>query len=401
MDKFLETVERIWENDLIRSLVYLVIAFAAAFIASFITKKLFGAFKLDRWKGGTAGHSSAKKFTSKLVFLIVFLLFLPSILNPLGIDGISEPITNLVGDFLGYLPNLVAAAIIIFLGIFIGGILSDVIAKILEKTKIDSVGVLFKKKSSTGSLESETNQSSPTLSSLIGKIVYALILLFVIAEALLILNIEAVSEPVISIIDAIFGAVPKIALAALVIAIGVVVSGIAADLIKSLLNGFGLDGAITKAMPKIKPTFSVTSTISSLIRVLILLFVAAEGARILSLTVIEEFLTMLVDYIPTVIGALLIAALAGIGASLVGSLLGKEKSSPITKTIRAIIYVTASFMILSHLGFATTIVNFGFIISLSALAVAFAISFGIGGKDFAKKTLDKFNKGNSDKNQDN
>lgn len=399
MDKFLETVEKIWENDLIRSLAYLVIALAAAFIASFITKKIFGAIKLDRWKSGSAGHSSAKKFISKLAFLIVFLLFLPSILTPLGIDGISEPVTNLVDDFLGYVPNLVAAAIIIFLGIFIGGILSEVLSKILEKTRIDSISGLIKKKRGSTAETCDSEETSQRLSALIGKIVYAVILLFVIAEALLILNIEAVSTPVISIIEAIFGAVPKIVLAALVIAIGLVISGIGEDLIKSLLNSFGLDGAVTKAMPKFKPSFSITNMIARLVRILILLFVAAEGARILSLSVIEEFLTMLVDYIPTIIGALLIAALAGLAASIAGSLMGQGKSSVLTKTVRAIIYVTATFMILSHLGFATTIVNFGFIISLSALAVAFAIAFGIGGKDFAKKTLDKLNKGNNGENE--
>ena len=46
-------------------------------------------------------------------------------------------------------------------------------------------------------------------------------------------------------------------------------------------------------------------------------------------------------------------------------------------------------MILSQLDFATTIVNSAFIIVMCAFAAAFAIAFGVGGKDFAKKTLNK------------
>ena len=56
-------------------------------------------------------------------------------------------------------------------------------------------------------------------------------------------------------------------------------------------------------------------------------------------------------------------------------------------------------MILSQLEFATVIVNWAFIITLSALAVAFAIAFGIGGRDFAKNTLNKIDTGKKDENQ--
>ena len=46
-------------------------------------------------------------------------------------------------------------------------------------------------------------------------------------------------------------------------------------------------------------------------------------------------------------------------------------------------------MILSQLEIASVIVNTAFIVTLSAIAVSFALAFGLGGKEFAKKTLDK------------
>ena len=49
-------------------------------------------------------------------------------------------------------------------------------------------------------------------------------------------------------------------------------------------------------------------------------------------------------------------------------------------------------MVLNQLGIATKIVNSAFVIILAALGVAFAIAFGIGGRDFAKKTLDDASK---------
>ncbi len=54
-----------------------------------------------------------------------------------------------------------------------------------------------------------------------------------------------------------------------------------------------------------------------------------------------------------------------------------------------IIIVVAIFMTLNQLGVATSIVNAAFIIILGALAIAFAVAFGIGGRDFAANTLKK------------
>lgn len=45
-------------------------------------------------------------------------------------------------------------------------------------------------------------------------------------------------------------------------------------------------------------------------------------------------------------------------------------------------------MVLNELGIAKEIVNTAFILIVAALATAFAISFGIGGRDFARKAMD-------------
>ena len=46
-------------------------------------------------------------------------------------------------------------------------------------------------------------------------------------------------------------------------------------------------------------------------------------------------------------------------------------------------------MTLDQLNFATNIVNLAFLFIIAGLAVAFAISFGIGGREFAKRQLEK------------
>ena len=89
-----------------------------------------------------------------------------------------------------------------------------------------------------------------------------------------------------------------------------------------------------------------------------------------------------------VIKAILIGIAAFLGASFLEKTIGGTGAKGAASIAKAVIYTVAAFMILSQLGFASVIVNYAFIISLSALAVAFAVAFGIGGRDFAKKTLD-------------
>ena len=53
------------------------------------------------------------------------------------------------------------------------------------------------------------------------------------------------------------------------------------------------------------------------------------------------------------------------------------------------IFTVAGFMVLSQLGIAAEIVNTAFKLILAAVAIAVALAFGLGGKEFAAKTLEK------------
>ncbi len=401
MDKILDTVEKIWQNPLVQALVYLLIAIVAAWVSAFIVKRLLKLIrldgKLDSWGINEGQSGTALKFIGKLVFLIVFLLFLPAVLGALGLEGVSDPITDFASTFISYIPNIIAAAILVFLGIFIGQILSGIIATLLSKTKIDSLTEKLsgKRKDSTeGENESETSSVGQVkISTVIGKIVNAVIILIAIVEALTVLNIDAISAPAVSIINKIFAAIPNIIFATIVVALGVVISGIVCGLIKNLLVGLKADSLVTKLFPKSNMKFSIVSFISGVVRIAIILFVIAEGVKILNLEILSGITTVIIAYIPMVIKATLIGVAALLGANLIESSLGESMPGGkiAVKILKTIIYVVAVFMILSQLEFATVIVNWAFIITLTALAVAFAIAFGIGGKDFAKKTLDKIN----------
>lgn len=398
MDKFLETLERVWENSFVKALVYLAVALIVSFLASFIVKRLFKLMKLDSrfdgWGINEGQNGTARKFIGKLTFLIVFLLFLPAVLGALGLESISSPITDFAATFIRYIPNIIAAAILVFIGILIGQILSSTVAVLLKKTKIDSLTKKLGKKQSANSeegTENEGTECSVTVSGAIGKATGAAVILVAIVEALKVLNIETVSKPAIAVIERIFGAIPDLILAALVVTLGFFIANIAADLIENLLSSLGIDRTVRAIMPKSAKKLSLTKIIANTARVLIILFILAQGVDILGLEIISDFMAVIISYLPMIIKAIAIAVLALIGKTVAENVFKNSKSQITAKLVKGMIYTIAAFMILSQLDFAPTIVNLAFIIILSALGVAFAISFGIGGRDFAKKTLQNVN----------
>lgn len=384
LEKIGDVFDAIWGNSFVKALVFLIIAFVAAGLASFLVKKLCKLLKLDakldKWGVNEGQVGTSINFIGKLVYLVVFLLFLPAALNALGLEGVSAPITGFVSACVGYLPNILFALILIFVGIFLGQILAQIVTVLLAKTKIDNLT----KKVANG------KETGIKISVIVGKVVYAVVLLIAIVQALTILGIEAVSTPALSIINAVFGAIPNIILAAVVIAVGLLVANIACNLLGNVLTGVNLDGLVAKVLPNAKIKFSVTKLVINIVRVVIMLFIVAQGIEVLGLSMLTNIFAAVIGYLPLLIKAIVIAIVAFFGANLLESFLNKSMANAkLGKLAKAMVFVLAGFMILSQLEFAEFIVNCAFVIVMSALAVAFAIAFGTGGKDFAKKTLDK------------
>ncbi len=381
-DNFLATLAKIWSIGFVQFIVYLLLAFGAAFLAKVIATGLLKLIKLDKvldkWGVNEGKVGTSMSLVGKLVFIVVFLLFLPSALNALGLHEASSPITTLAARFINYLPNIVAAGILIYVGIFIALLVGQIVAVLLSKTKIDRFVA-----------REDEEKNVVLLSDIIVKIVMSVIILITIVQALTVLNIDAVSGPALSIVGTIFGAIPSIILAAVVISCGLLVTNIACGLLTNVLIGVNFDGIVKKVLPQIKA--SATKVVVNIVRTLIILFVVAQGIEALHLTILTTIVTAIVAYLPLVVKSAIIVLVAFIGAGMLESAIVKnnEKAAGLAKIVKIAIYVLAGFMILSQLEIASTIVNTAFVVTLAAVAVAFALAFGLGGKDFAKKTLDK------------
>ena len=81
--------------------------------------------------------------------------------------------------------------------------------------------------------------------------------------------------------------------------------------------------------------------------------------------------------------------MGSVALSLIASKALQKYSALCAAFVKVAILVVGAFMTLSQLGIAKELVNAAFIIIMAAVAVAFAISFGFGGKKFAANTLER------------
>ena len=366
----------------------IVIALVVRAIILKVGKKLKLGEKLDKIGLGDSSSSSLK-LLANLIALIVFILFLPGILNNLGLDVIVAPINNMMTSLLGFIPQLLGAAIILAVGYFVAKIIKQIITALLKKTKLDS----FQERLGV------TNEAeSAKFSVVIGNIIFALIFIPIIISALDVLKISSISQPAISMLTAIFDIIPNIFVAIVLIIVGVMIAKLVYSILTGILTSIGTDNVVKKIIKSDGASkFSLVKIINEAIRCIIIVLFVVQALNVLKLEFMSTVGTVIVSYLPSLVFAFVILIVGYLFASWLKSVIDESGSGKGGVFAKYAVLVLTGFIILNQLGFAMLIVNYVFLFVVGALAVAFAISFGIGGRDFAARMLKKAEEKMNDK----
>lgn len=379
----------------LQALLLLLAAFIVAGIARWLVKKLLSKTKLqeveekaDTTAVGAPKTSVKKKmslgnFIANLVYFIVFMLFVPGIFSSLGVVGVSEPITAFLTTILNYLPNVIGAVIVLAVGILIASLVRMLLVPVFEKIKINKL------QEKAGMEVTDEGKLSQTLAF----IVYVLIIIPVVIMALDVLNIDVISVPAQAMLSTVIGFIPNIVAALVLIWIGILIGKFAGALVTRLIASSGIDKKIRGMIGEDKfPKFVFSAAVGLIITVLVDIFFVVQGLSVLNLEVFNNIGMAIINYLPNVIAAAIIFGIAFLVGNGVERALTKHGFKTYGKIAQVAIMVVAVFMMLNQLGIAPVLVNTAFILALGAIAVAFAISFGIGGRDFAKKQLGDLDK---------
>ncbi|MCI9143391.1 MAG: mechanosensitive ion channel [Lachnospiraceae bacterium] len=373
--------------SVISAVLILVIAFLVASVVKSLVLKLLGKGKIDQFLGkldsseGDAGKAgSTKQFIGKLVYLLVFLLFVPGIFAALGMREVSTPITNLLNNVWGYVPNIVAAAIVLIVGCFIAKLVRQLLAHLFDKLNVNRL------QEKAGIEVANTDRLSNTLAY----IVYVLILIPMIVMALDVLKISVISDPAVHMLNLIFAFIPNIFIGLVIIIIGCMIGKFVGQIVTRLIASAGLDARLTKLLEdNNKHSFCLSKFVGGVVYAVVVIFFAVEGVNVLKLEVLTNIGAAIISYMPAVLSAVLILVLCFIAGTVAEKALRKNGFKNYAMVAKCAILVVGAFMVLSQLGIAADIVNTAFRLMVAAVAIAFAIAFGVGGRDFASHTLKK------------
>src|SRR5438874_1426235 len=346
----------------------------------------------------TVGHQ-----LGTIAKLIIWLVGIMAALRFLGIGQILAPINALTLEIFEFLPHLIAAGLIFFVGLVVARIVRRLVETVLIAANVDGLLARIGIGETTGTVRTSPEAVPPgttpgstraSLARAAGVLVYALIIIPVAIAALQALEISSIAEPATIMLNEILSAIPRVVAAALWIGIAFIAARFLKTIIEAILPPTGFDDAI-RSTGVLPATAFPSRIVASIAMLAVILAASIEAARQLGGDDVAVFLAQITALGGKVIfGSLIIVVgifLARIIANLVGS--GTGEGGFAQTIVRYAIITLFTAIGLTFMGLADVIVMMAFGLILGAAAVATALAFGLGGRDAAAHVLERWSDG--------
>jgi Conserved TM helix len=124
-----------WGQKILFAVAIVIVTWALAKAAKWAFAKMVD--QITFLQRGTASGESVGMALGRIVSLLVWLFGLILVLQQLGFDSAITPVQGLLGNFIGYLDNIVFAAAIFFIGSMIARIVRDLVVTALSTVDFD------------------------------------------------------------------------------------------------------------------------------------------------------------------------------------------------------------------------------------------------------------------------
>jgi hypothetical protein len=313
--------------------------------------------------------------------IIVILI----VLEMLGINQVLTPLENMVNQFLSFIPNIIAAALIGFIGYLLAKFVSNLIQigggfldRLVEKTGFKDTDKLI---------------------SILKTVVFIIIFIPFVIQALNALQMDAISQPANNLLSSFIGMIGQILVAALVLTVFIWGGRFLTNFLKDLLISLGLDRSAEKIQIQhmIGANQSLSKILANLLFFFIVFFGVITAVDILGLSRLTEILNQILVVSGQIIFGIVILAVGNyISLLLYNSMVKSRDNRFIAGVIRWASMALFIAIGLRTMGIANEIVELAFALILGAIAVAIALSYGLGGRAAAgehfKDIIQKFRK---------
>lgn len=403
MDGFMSSFN--WGDMLIKiglAIVIILVTWLIAWLVKWGISKLVGRIGFLQ-KQGSDGKPVGDSI-GQVASLIVWLFGLVAVLQVFALEQVLAPIQGMLDGILQYLPNIIGAGFVFFIGFVIAKIVSQLVSVALNAANLDR---LMSKASPQRAADTITGEEAAPpapqgaappqpaqpsagarIASIVSNLVFAIILIVVAVAALQILNITAISEPAVQMLNLILGAIPSIIAALLILGLGYLIAKFVGDLLEGTLVGIGTDRAIA-SMGIVPEGRSASAIITAIARVAIMVFFGIMAARALNFPEITDILNEVLSLGGRVLFGGAIIAAGFLVAKLLSNAIGSGTASTVIRYATLVLFAA---MGLQYMGIADSIITLAFGSIVVGGALAAALAFGLGGRNAAARSLDKLGK---------
>ena len=288
--------------------------------------------------------------------------------------------TDFWNELWGNVPDIIIAVLVLIVAFVVAAISKWLVVKVVKTIGLEKAMI---------KAGAERKNAEKTI-GFIGKLVYLITFLLFVPGIFEKLGLNNEATPLVSMMNILTQYMPNIIGAMVIMVIGLFIAKIIKELLVPVFRKMKLDEWLAKIgvdTAKVKLVDILATTVYAIIVVLF----AVEAISILKLEILTKIGNAIVAYLPFALSAALVMLIAFLlGSWVENTLVKKFGVSKITAMVaRIAIIITGGFMALSQLGVASALVNGTYMIVVGALGVAFAIAFGMGGRDFAAHTMKK------------
>ncbi len=206
-----------------------------------------------------------------------------------------------------------------------------------------------------------------------------------------------VVDPVKAMLIRIWGYIPAIAGAIVILIAGWLIAKLVEAVIVRVLKAVRLDTAsdkagLTNVLAQGEIRMSISELIGAIVYWIIILIVIATALGTLNLTVAADMIARLIEYVPNILGAIFIVIVGTFIADFVSAVVrttannaGLKKASLMAKVIKVVLVVFAIIIAIEQLKIASTLIVLAVNIILVSIGIGIALAFGLGCKDIAGK----------------
>lgn len=366
--------------NLIVAIAVGVIGWVVATVARTAINAALAKTSMDERLSEKAGVKPMSSTIADMVYWFILLVVLTMVLGKLELNGLFAPLTNMIDKIFNFIPNILLAGVVFVVGYIIAKIVRGIVTNLVSTFDVQALAT-----------RAGLNEQN-SLPNIAGTLAFLVVIIPTIIAALNALKVEVIARPATNMLNKIMEALPNIFMAVAILVVTFYVIRMVANVIKGLIENTQINQLPAKVgLQQTMGDQKISDLVGYAIIFFAMLFAAIAAADLLGFVAISGIITMFIAFGANIIlGAIVLFIGFWLANVIAGVVERSEQGSQfLANIVRVLIMGLVLAMGLKAMGIADSIVNLAFGLTLGAVAVAFALSFGLGGQEAAARFLRK------------